>query len=281
MRRSCRMGVVVVEGVFSFHTLRDACLAGQPVGWREFVKTYSPVTRQLLGHYFPRQDQAGLLVRVFREARGEPGGIWKDFQGTSENEFLLHWRQFVIEQARRARGPAPETPLNPENFWRLLETFPLLQREMLILGFRRYRPEQLAELSKFSVEASGEILEQAQRRLEQQLGKGVGEELLRHDHDALFAAIEQQRGEKCCPGRVFVRLADGQISWREREEAERHIESCLHCLDRSAQYCEVARFFHVLPPPATGELQDLLGALELPVEEPLRKQTWWQRLLGG
>ncbi len=131
------------------------------------------------------------------------------------------------------------------------------------------------------MEAAGEILEQALRRVVEQLGKAVSEELQRHDHDALFAAIEQQRGEKCCPERLFARLADGQMSWREREEVERHIENCLHCLDCSARYREVARFFHVLPPAATGDIQDLLETLELPVEESARKQTWWQRLLGG
>ncbi len=161
----------------------------------------------------------------------------------------------------------------------MLQGFAPLQRELLILGFRGCGPAELSDLTKFSRETARDILQQARQRLKEKLGSAAS--LEGRDHDALFAAIEQQHGEKCHPHRLFVRMADGQISWREREDAERHIENCLHCLDRSAQYREASRLFHVLPPAQVSEIQELLDTLGLPAVEPARKRTWWQRLLGG
>lgn len=272
-------GDLVTTRVFSFHTMRDACLAGDPRGWGYFVKLYSPLARHLLRHYFSTQTLSTLLPQVFREATAGQGRIWKNFAGTDEKEFVFYWRGFVVEQGRQARGAPPRTPVTSENFWALLETFPPLQRELLILGFRHYSPEQLSDLTKFTPESAANVLQQARQRLAQKLGNAGS--LERGDHDALFAAIEQQHGEKCYPHRLFVRMADGQITWREREDAERHLQECLHCLDRLAQYREASRFFHVLPPADANAVRELLAELGLPAVELGEQRSWWQRLLGG
>lgn len=270
------------EGVFSFDTMREACLTDQPAGWRHFVKTYAPVARHLLRHYFPAQEQAALLGRVVREAKANQAQVWRSFAGTSEKEFLLHLRGFVLREGRAARGTVPETPLTPENFWALLEPFPALQREMLVLSFRGYTPEELSVIMKFLPETTRAAVERARKKLRTPLGAGLGPDIEKRDHDALFAAIETQRGEKCVLDKTYVRFVDGQVTWREREDAERHIENCLYCLNRFAEFREVFHFFRTLPPAEDNDVAELFVALGLPAQEPVgKKRAWWQRLLGG
>lgn len=272
----------VTEGVFSFHRMRAACLAGDPAGWHQALATYAPLARQLLGHYFPGLDAAALLTQVFREAKADQARLWRTFAGTSEKEFLLHFRRFLLEQGRVARGAPPETPLTPESFRALLEPFPPLQREMLVLSFHRYTPEELSAMMKFQAQTTRAAVEQARELLRTQLGAAVGPEVAQGDHDALFAALEEQRGKACVPDKTYVRIVDGQITWRDREEVDRHIADCLYCLNRFAEFREVHHFFHTLPPAGEAEVAGLAAALGLPAEAGAGKgKTWWQRLLGG
>lgn len=273
----------MAEGVYSFHRMRDACLADQAEGWYRFLQAYLPLGRHLLERHFPALDQTALLTEVFRAARAHQVELWRTFQGTGEKEFLFHFRQFLMQRARAARARLPETPLTPEIFWSVLEEFPLLQREMLVLSFRRYTPEELTEMMKFNPETTRAAVAQAQEKLRTRLGAAVGPDLLTRDHDALFAALEEQRGEKCLPAKIHARIADGQITWRDREAAERHIESCAYCLNRFAEYHEVFHYYRTLPPAEEAAVAPLAAALGLPAQESTRKKgkAWWLRLLGG
>ncbi|MFQ5662791.1 MAG: hypothetical protein ACE5HL_03050 [Terriglobia bacterium] len=273
----------MVNGVFSFHVMREACLARQAEGWRQFVKSYTPLAGHLLQHYFPRLEHRALLAEIFRHAKMNTAQFWQGFAGTSEKEFLLHIRRFVMEGARAARGARPETPLTPQVFWAVLQEFPLLQRELLLLSFHGYTPEELHPVLKFEPETTRTVTEQARGKLRAQLGAAVGPDFERHDHDALFAAIEESHGEKCLPDKTYGRIVDGQISWRDRDAAEQHIEGCLHCVNRFAEFREILYYHRTLPPPEDSTLAPIAVALGLPVQEPARrkKRPWWQRLLGG
>src|SRR3989304_85917 len=116
----------MTEGVFSFHRMQQACRADEPAAWRHFPKNSAPLAKQLLRHYFPEQEQRGLLAQIFREARADQARLWRSFAGTNEKEFVLHFCYFLLAQGRAARGGSPETPLTPENFWAVPQEFPSL-----------------------------------------------------------------------------------------------------------------------------------------------------------
>jgi hypothetical protein len=272
----------MTEGVFSFHRMQQGCRADEPAAWLHFLKNYAPLAKQLLRHYFSEQEQRGLLARVFREARADEAPLWRSFAGAGEKEFALHFRAFLLNQGRAARRASPETPLTVDNFWAVLQEFPPLQRELLMLAFHRYSPEELSAFLKFEPETIVAAVGQAQEKLAARLGAAVGGDLVQGDHDALFAAVEKQRGEACLPDKTHVRFVDGQLTWREREEVERHLESCFYCLNRFAEFREATHFFHVLPPADEAVVAELAVAMGLPAREPPKKEpSWWERLLGG
>lgn len=268
----------MVEGVFSFHKMQEACRADEPAAWLHFIRSYAPLAKQLLRHYFPEQEQRALLAAVFRAARDQ-GRAWQGFAGAGEKEFVLHFRNFVLAQGRAARGGSPETPVTPEAFWKVLQEFPPLQRELLALAFHRYAPEELSALLKFETESAAAVVAQAREKLGAERGTALAPGL---DHDALFVALEKQRTELCVPDRVYARLVDGQVTWREREEIDRHLENCLYCLNRFAEFREAAHFFHQLAAAEEAVVGELAAAMGLPAPAVLKKKPgWWQRLLGA
>jgi hypothetical protein len=257
-------------GVFNFHRMRDTCLAGEPHAWRGFIRQYGPLARHLGQHYFPELPAGPLLCDVFREARANDAGLLREFAGSTEGEFLLRFRQWVLTRGRRhrpSRSAGPATPLTPENFWALLTQFPPLQREMILLTFRRYTPEQINKIHRFDVETAQAVLPQVVTRSRGLLGPAFRDDLMAIDHDALFAQIEQQRTDNCVPDRTYVRIVDGQISWRDKENVDSHLDACLFCLARFAEYREVFYFYGKVPPLELALAEEVAAAVGLLPEE--------------
>ncbi|MBI4462142.1 MAG: hypothetical protein HY653_04475, partial [Acidobacteria bacterium] len=185
-------------------------------------------------------------------------------------EFLLALRRFLLSLGR-AHQQAPATPFTLEDFWALLQEFPPLQREMILLTLRGYSPEEINRMHRFEQSSGQQILNRLLEKSASLLGQSFRDDLLRMNHDALFASIEQQPTDKCVPDRTYVRLFDGQVSWREKENFELHIESCLYCLARLAEYREVFYYFQKLPaadPARLGEIGAALGLLPERAEKP-------------
>jgi hypothetical protein len=268
--------------IVSFHGMREACLAGAVDGWCGFLRAYAPLGRHLLERHFRELDVRELLADLFRGARAEENAFWQSFTGAGEKEFLFHFLRLVMMVGRRRRGETAETPLTPENLWSVLGAFPFLQREMLLLALRSYGPQEISQILKFSSDTIVSIRQQALEKFRASLGAGpLDEDFFSRDHDPLFAQIEQGQTEHCIPEKTYVRIEDGQITWREREAAEQHIGNCLYCLNRSANYKELHHYFRVLAPADGATVASLAAVLGLPMEAAApTKRSLWQRWLG-
>lgn len=262
----------MTTGVFSFHRMREECLAGDPHGWRGFIRQYTPLARQLARHYFPELSSSEFLCEIFQQARAKDAALLRQFTGTSEGEFLFVFRQFVLTLGRRHRTQPPAAPVTLENLWTVLKQFPPLQREMVLLTFRGYAPEEINLIHLFEFERAEQILGQLVEILRAELGSAFRDDLIGLDHDPLFAQLEQQRTEECVPDRIYVRIVDGQINWREKENAEDHINACLYCLARFAEYRELCYFYKKLPPVEDALATDVAAALGLPSEEAQQRR---------
>jgi len=276
-----------MSGVISFDDLREACRAGGPEGWLRFAELYAPVVRHLLEHHFSGEGGAALLPKVFEAARAEPGELLGE-AGGNEKEFLLRLRDLVFRIGREARGPGPTPPqpspgvgpAEPEKVAAALESFPVLQQQLLALALRGYSPETLKVMLRFEPETTRGALEQFTGKLgaasSGALAAGAGKALV-------AAASAAPRGEQCVAESAFARWADGQMTWRERETTDRHMAECIHCLNRSAEYLEVFHFFRMLPPASANDVEEIAAALGLPAAAAAtkKKTPWWLRLLGG
>lgn len=247
--------------------MRDLCLAGEPEGWRGFIGQYAALVRHLGQHYFAELPADDFLREVFREAHANDAALLRGFTGSSEGEFLLCLRPFVLERGRRRRREPPTAPLVLEKLWELLQQFQPLQRELILLRFRGYTPEEITRIHRFEPETTEKVLAAVTEKARGQLGLAFRDDLPALDHEALFAEIERQRTDQCVPDKTYVRIVDGQITWREKEDVEPHIDACLYCLARFAEYREVSYFLHKLPAIEPAVARELAAALGLPPAE--------------
>ncbi|MGH9523077.1 MAG: hypothetical protein ACRD3E_11165, partial [Terriglobales bacterium] len=75
---------------------------------------------------------------------------------------------------------------------------------------------------------------------------------------------EQRRTEACLPLKTFNNIVNGQISWRERDVAEKHVSSCFYCLDRFTTFQEVVRMLKDRQPASGAEVERFAAQLDLP-----------------
>ncbi len=93
----------------------------------------------------------------------------------------------------------------------------------------------------------------------------------------LLASQARLRVTAECPRpKAFLRLLDGQNTWRERYDLEDHLERCWRCVDYLCRFREVHRLSRLLRPFSPAEAEPFLRALGLRATPPPR----WRRLLG-
>jgi hypothetical protein len=66
--------------------------------------------------------------------------------------------------------------------------------------------------------------------------------------------------------KTFNNIINGQISWRERDVAEKHVAGCFYCLDRFTTFQEIVRMIKDQQHASEAECEKLLSRLNLPVK---------------
>lgn len=93
-----------------------------------------------------------------------------------------------------------------------------------------------------------------------------------------LAQDARESATKDCPApKTFLRLLDGQITWRDRVEVEHHTSTCWRCVDLLCRFREVVFVAGLCRPHSEAEAQPywkLLG-----IEAP--RKSGWQRLFGA
>ena len=259
------------KGVFTLHKMLRGCVAGDDDAWLGFLRHYLPLAVHLAGHYFGDVaiEPESLAGQVFARAREQDAAALKAFSGTTEEEFLLHFRSLVMTEGRSlAEKPGAASDAGPRCTLELLEQAiaPLLyvQRQYLFLGLKGYAAAAIGEIMKVQPTAAAAALEKARAALGAQLSGDAEAYLTRQD--ALLREIEQKRTEDCLPARTYERICGGQITWRDKEGAERHILSCYHCLDSFANFYELKHYFRVLPLAEDSQLARVAPRLGLAPE---------------
>lgn len=86
--------------------------------------------------------------------------------------------------------------------------------------------------------------------------------LLRENGRRLGRMAAAARGPECLPVKAFLDVLDGRTTWGNREQMERHVIACWHCVDHFCRMAEVVEL--------------LRGVKPLPNEEAAR----WAQVLG-
>jgi hypothetical protein len=259
-----------------YEMIRD-CRADKPEGWSYFLAQYVPVIRALVAHYFPeRAGDAALVERVLAALRQPESSLFQSLDPAPERTFVAGLRQRVLAAVEADHaGAAPAVPIDLEVLGPALE--PLTLTEKLAVWFETmgYSAADAARMLRMSPQTADKI-------------RSRSAELIRGGVDAWSRTLLADNGpplgreaaglstKDCLPPKAFLDIIDGRTNWRGREEMERHVKTCWHCIDHFCRLLEVVDVMRASQPLAEAEVekyQRLLG-----IEPP--KRSFWKKLAG-
>jgi hypothetical protein len=208
----------------SYEMIRD-CRAGKPQGWSYFVATYKPVAERMASHYGVKDVEKALAsVR---------DSLLPSLQPMPERHFMAELRQKLLEGM-------PEQPLqiDVEAMGQAFAPLTVVEKKAVWLETMRYGAEETGRMLRMDAQTVAKIRDKAA-------------EMLRSSHDrwsrtmladnglALGRTVASRKQPECVPGKALLDIIDGRSTWSKREELERHIGACWHCVDHFSRLHEV------------------------------------------
>ena len=208
----------------SYEMIQD-CRAGKPAGWSYFLATYKPVVDRLAQHY-------GLtdLERILERVRGE---LFQSIQPMPERQFVTELRQKLLSSL-----PLEPAQLEINALAEAFAPLTVLEKKAIWLETMRY-----------DAGATGRMLRMDAQTVTKTRDKGA--DLLRARQDRWSRSLLTDNGlalgreaaalptAECIPAKSLLDIIDGRATWSKREEMERHISDCWHCVDHFSRLHEV------------------------------------------
>jgi hypothetical protein len=261
----------------SYEMIRD-CRANRAEGWSYFLKQYAGVMRALLAHYVSTPDRGGPLIKRVLPALAKPeSGLFQSLEPAPERWFVAELRQHVLEAVEsHGASDTPPSVLDLELLTAALEPLTLTEKLAVWLESMRYSDADVGRMLRMSVETAANMRTRAA-----DLVRGAVDHwsrtLLADSGRTLGRAAASVTTKDCVSAKVFLDVIDGRATWRGREEMERHVKSCWHCIDHYARLLEVVDVLRVSQPLPASELESYQKLLH--IQSPPR--PFWKRLAGN
>lgn len=250
-----------------YEMVRD-CRANRPEGWVHFAANYVPVVRKLLAHYAP--DDPGLLEPVLVALRDPQSSLFHSLEPAPERWFVAELRQQV--RARLEEKP-PDIHIDLETVGAALDPLTMIEKQAAWFETMGYTPPQTAPMLRMAAETVERIRARAADLLRGKVD-AWRRSLLAENGVELGRAAAQSGGKECLSPKTFLDILDGRMTWRGREELERHVTACWHCIDHFCRMTEVVELLRGIQPLSEAEAAPFRKLLAVP--EPKRAR-WWSR----
>jgi hypothetical protein len=263
--------------IYTCYEMIQDCRAGRPEGWAYFVRQYVPVIQRQLAHYFPERESDGALIeRVLAALHRPESRLFQALDPAPERAFVAELRQRVLGAVEADRASATaEVAIDLETLGSALEPFTLTEKLVVWLETMRYSDEDAARMLRMSPQTVEKVRSRAA-----ELVRGSVDcwrrSLLGENGPLLGRAAAGQSTKDCLPAKAFFDVIDGRTTWRGREEMERHVRGCWHCLDHFSRLLEAVDVLRVSRPLGEREAEAYQRLLGLPAP----KRPFWKRMAG-
>jgi hypothetical protein len=136
----------------------------------------------------------------------------------------------------------------------------------------RYSPAETAAMLRMAPQTVEKIRDRAAELVRQKVD-AWRRSLLVENGAELGRAAAAIAGKDCLAAKTFLDIIDGRMTWRGREELERHVTGCWHCIDhfcRMLEVVELLRGNQPLSDEGAGMYRAVLGVPEA------KKKRWWR-----
>jgi hypothetical protein len=252
-----------------YEMVRD-CRANQAQGWRYFIESYVPVIRKLIEHY---GGSAADLNRVLLAVRNPQSSIFDTLEPAPERWFVAELRQKVV-----AELPAPEAaiPLMLEEVAEALQPLTVTEKQAAWTESMGYTPQEAGAMLRMAPPTVSKIRDRAADLLRGRMN-AWRRTILAENGAALGRTAAEAHGPECPGAKTFLDVLDGRTTWRGREEMERHVTACWHCIDHFCRMAEVIEVLRGIQPLTTEEAEPFRKLLGVAAGE----RGLWKRLLGA
>jgi len=251
-----------------YEMVRD-CRANKPEGWRYFIESYVPVARKLIRHYGGGEAD---LNRVLLTVRNPQSSMFDSLEPAPERWFVAELRQKVV-----AELPVPKAaiPLMLEEVAEALEPLTLTEKQAAWTESMGYTPEEAGAMLRMAPPTVAKIRARASELLRGKMN-AWRRTVLAENGPALSRAAAAGRSAECAGAKTFLDVLDGRTTWRGREEMERHVGACWHCIDHFCRMAEVIEVLRGLQPLTAEEAEPFRKLLGVAAEE----RGLWKRFMG-
>ncbi len=253
-----------------YEMVRD-CRENRPEGWRHFVSHYVPAIRKLLAHYATPDEQ--LVRQLVSGMRNPQLSLFQSLEPAPERWFVAELRQNVIAAVT---FPAPAVELDLETAASALAPLTVVEKQAAWTEGMGYTAEEAGAMLRMAPATVAKIRERAAELIRGKVDTW-SRAILRENGPFLGRAAALARGEECLSAKIFLDVLDGRTSWSGREQMERHVTGCLHCMDHFCRMAEVIGLLRGLQPLSDAEAEPYHQLLGL---ENARKKGW-RRLIGA
>ena len=255
-----------------YDMIRD-CRADRLEGWSYFISQYVPVVRKLTAHYFPQTSSPARIEQVLKTLRRPESSLFQSLEPAPERWFVAELRQRVLAAfAELESAPHHDTELDLDTLAKALDPLTVIEKQAAWLETMRYTPQQTGVLLRMEPRTVEKIRDKAAERLRGHMDEWR-RTLLADNGAPLGRAAAAAHTPDCPPPKVFLDVLDGRSTWRSREELERHVTACWHCIDHFCRLAEVVELLRGLQPLSESEAEPLRAALG--VASP-KKRGWFR-----
>jgi hypothetical protein len=249
-----------------YEMIRD-CRADSPAGWSYFLMQYVPAIRRMVAHY-----GQGDVDKILLSLRDPKSSLFQSMEPAPERWFIAELRQKVL-----ATLPVPpaEIEIDLATVAEALAPLTLTEKEAAWLEAMRYTPEQSAAMLRVSAATVEKIRARAADLIRGKVDTWR-RTLLVENGLALGRAAAAVTTDDCLPVKAFLDILDGRTTWLGREQMERHVTACWHCIDHFCRMLEVVDVMRGIQPLTEAEAAPWRKLLSLP--EP--KRSGWKKLFG-
>jgi hypothetical protein len=253
-----------------YEMVRD-CREDRPEGWRYLAANYVPVIRKLLRHY--ASDDDALVARVLTAIRKPESSMFQSAEPAPERWFVAELRQKVLGELP---DRAPEIEVDPETAAEAFAPLTVVEKQAVWTEGMRYSPEQTGAMLRMAPATVSNMRERGAEMLRGRLDSWR-RSVLEENGLRLGRAAAAARGSDCLSARAFLDVLDGRTTWGGREDLERHVTGCLHCIDHFCRMAEVIELLRGMRPLTEEDASRYARVLGV---EPEKKKGW-RRLMGA
>lgn len=257
----------------SFEMVED-CKAGLRRGWAHFVSEFEPIIAALAAHYCGEHYASKPSIDLLRDLH--TGEFFQSVHPATQREFAIELRQSVLALLEGAcSSPAPDIELSLEDVTTALAPLTPVEKQMAWFETMKYVPAHTALTMNAGTDTVERLREKVEELLRQSLDRWK-RGLLRENGPQLRAEAVARSGQNCVAIKLFLDVLDGRVTWSNRQNIDRHLASCWHCIDRFCRTREIDRLVKDTPPLTGEKTETHLEKLGFPKE----KAPFWKRILA-